>query len=85
MHVAPVPTLSFSSDRYVVLESDGTVELCLVLNVPLTIPALDVIVTTTATATDTATAGITLAYPWCWYIPSYPCTYHSSYSPYVVL
>ena len=48
----------FSSDHYVVLESDGTAELCLVLNVPLSIPALDVIVTTTTTATDTATAGV---------------------------
>ena len=48
----------FSSDHYVVLESDGTVELCLVLNVPLSIPALDVIVTTTTTDNDTATAGM---------------------------
>ena len=53
-----MPRLSFSSDHYVVLESDGTVELCLVLNVPLSIPALDVIVTTTTTDADTATAGM---------------------------
>ena len=57
-HYFTVPRLSFSSDHYVALESDGTVELCLVLNVPLSIPALDVIVTTTTTDNDTATAGM---------------------------
>ena len=50
--------VSFSTDHYVVLESDGTVELCLVLNFPLSNPMLNVTVTTTATATDTATTGM---------------------------
>ena len=51
-------TLSFNSDSYIVLENEGSVEVCLILNAPLSIPALDVIVTTTATVTDTATAGM---------------------------
>ena len=50
-----VPTLSLSSEIYVALETDGSVEVCAVLNLPLAIP-LDFIVT--ATDTGSATAGI---------------------------
>ncbi|CAI8053959.1 P-selectin [Geodia barretti] len=44
-----VPTLSLSSGTYVALENEGSVEVCVVLNIPLNIP-LDLIITTTATS-----------------------------------
>ena len=50
-----VPTLSLSSEIYVALETDGSVKVCAVLNLPRAIP-LNFIVT--ATDTGTATAGI---------------------------
>ena len=54
-----VPTLSLSSGTYVALENEGSVEVCVVLNIPLNIP-LDLTITTTATSsTDGNVQGLT--------------------------
>ena len=54
-----VPRLSLSSGTYVALENEGSVEVCVVLNVPLNIP-LDLAITTTATSsTDGNLQGLT--------------------------
>ena len=47
-----VPTLSLSSETYVAVENEGSVEVCVVLNIPLSF-ALDFTVTTTDTGSAT--------------------------------
>ena len=48
-----VPTLSLSSETYIAVEDEGSVEVCVVLNIPLSF-ALDFRVITTDTGSATA-------------------------------